>query len=213
MIETPQKILLVLPSRGTLRRKRIFDIVGAFCGLLVLSPIFLLAALAVRLSSPGEVFFRQERMGLGGKPFVIYKFRTMRKDNAGLKITTSGDSRITPVGRILRKSKLDELPQLFNVLKGDMSFVGPRPEVKEYTDLYTEEERQVFLVRPGITGVASIRYRNENDVLAASTDPNWTYIHEIMPEKLRLDLTYIPKASVWYDIQLIFETFAVIVKG
>ena len=213
MIKTPQEIRLVLPSKGTLRRKRIFDIVGAFFGLLVLSPIFLLAALAVRLSSPGEILFRQERMGLGGKPFVIYKFRTMRKDNAGLKITTSGDSRITPIGKFLRKSKLDELPQLINVLKGDMSFVGPRQKVKEYTDLYTEEERQVFLVRPGITGVASIRYRNENDILSASADPNWTYIHEIMPEKLRLDLTYISRAGVWQDICLIFETFAAIVKS
>lgn len=208
-----QNTLITLPNTGVLARKRIFDIFVAVCGLLVLSPIFLLAALAVRVSSPGEILFRQERIGRGGKPFIIYKFRTMRKDNAGLKITTSSDSRITPIGKLLRKSKLDELPQLINVLKGDMSFVGPRPEVKEYTDLYTEEERQVFLVRPGITGVASIRYRNENDILSASIDPNWTYIHEIMPEKLRLDLTYIPKASVWYDIQLIFETFAVIVKS
>lgn len=208
-----QNTLITLPNTGVLARKRIFDIFVAACGLLVLSPIFLLAALAVRVSSPGEILFRQERIGRGGKPFIIYKFRTMRKDNAGLKITTSSDSRITPIGKILRKSKLDELPQLINVLKGDMSFVGPRPEVKEYTDLYTEEERQVFLVRPGITGVASIRYRNENDILSASIDPNWTYIHEVMPEKLRLDLTYIPKASVWYDIQLIFETFAVIVKS
>ena len=208
-----QNTLITLPNTGVLARKRIFDIFVAACGLLVLSPIFLLAALAVRVSSPGEILFRQERIGQGGKPFIIYKFRTMRKDNAGLKITTSSDSRITPIGKILRKSKLDELPQLINVLKGDMSFVGPRPEVKEYTDLYTEEERQVFLVRPGITGVASIRYRNENDILSASIDPNWTYIHEVMPEKLRLDLTYIPKASVWYDIQLIFETFAVIVKS
>lgn len=130
-----------------------------------------------------------------------------------MKITASGDDRITPVGRILRKTKLDELPQLFNVLRGDMSFVGPRPEVQEYTDLYTEEQRQVFLVRPGITGVASIRYRNENDLLAASDDPNRTYIQEILPEKLRLDLSYIPRAGVVQDIALIFETLAVVIRG
>ena len=111
------------------------------------------------------------------------------------------------------KTKLDELPQLFNVLRGDMSFVGPRPEVQEYTDLYTEEQRQVFLVRPGITGVASIRYRNENDLLAASDDPNRTYIQEILPEKLRLDLSYIPRAGVVQDIALIFETLAVVIRG
>ena len=180
---------LAPPGRGAMAAKRLFDIVCAACGLVVLSPLFLITALAVGLTSPGGILFCQERIGLGGKPFIIYKFRTMRKENSGLKITASGDDRITPVGRILRKTKLDELPQLFNVLRGDMSFVGPRPEVQEYTDLYTEEQRQVFLVRPGITGVASIRYRNENDLLAASDDPNRTYIQEILPEKLRLDLS------------------------
>ena len=140
------------PGRGAMAAKRLFDIVCAACGLVALSPLFLITALAVGLTSPGGILFCQERIGLGGKPFIIYKFRTMRKENSGLKITASGDDRITPVGRILRKTKLDELPQLFNVLRGDMSFVGPRPEVQEYTDLYTEEQRQVFLVRPGITG-------------------------------------------------------------
>ena len=113
---------------------------------------------------------------------------------------------------MLRKTKLDELPQLWNVLRGDMSFVGPRPEVREYTDLYTEEQRQIFLVRPGITGVASIRFRNENDLLMASDDPNRTYIEEIMPEKLRLDLTYLPHASVSTDIKLILETLDVVIR-
>jgi len=148
---------LAPPGRGAMAAKRLFDIVCAACGLVVLSPLFLITALAVGLTSPGGILFCQERIGLGGKPFIIYKFRTMRKENSGLKITASGDDRITPVGRILRKTKLDELPQLFNVLRGDMSFVGPRPEVQEYTDLYTEEQRQVFLVRPGITGVASMK--------------------------------------------------------
>lgn len=213
MASYPQATLLEPPSKQLMVRKRIFDIVGAIFGIVISSPILIFVAILVKCTSSGPVFFRQERIGLDGKPFVIYKFRTMRKENAGLKITTSGDNRITSVGRILRKTKVDELPQLFNVLKGDMSFVGPRPEVQEYTDLYTKEQRQVFLVRPGITGVASIRYRNENEILAASADPNQTYIEKIMPEKLELDLSYISKASVCYDIRLIFETFAAVFKG
>ena len=207
-----QQVAVRLPSSGRLLRKRAFDMVCAALGLLVLSPVLLVCALLVGLTSPGGVLFRQERVGKDGVPFTIYKFRSMRKDNAGLKISTSSDSRITPVGRVLRKTKLDELPQLWNVLKGDMSFVGPRPEVREYTDLYTPEQRQVLLVRPGITGLASIRYRNENDLLSASTDPNRTYIEEVMPAKLALDLEYIPRACVSYDIKLILETLVTVVR-
>lgn len=207
-----QQTSVRLPSGGRLLRKRAFDIVCAALGLLVLSPVLLMCALLVELTSPGGMLFRQERMGRDGVPFTIYKFRSMRKDNAGLKISTSSDSRITPVGRVLRKTKLDELPQLWNVLKGDMSFVGPRPEVREYTDLYTPEQRQVLLLRPGITGLASIRYRNENDLLSASTDPNRTYIEEVMPAKLALDLEYIPRACVSYDIRLILETLVTVVR-
>lgn len=207
-----QQVAVRLPSSGRLYRKRLFDMVCAALGLLVLSPVLLVCALLVGLTSPGSVLFRQERVGKDGVPFTIYKFRSMRKDNAGLKISTSGDSRITPVGRVLRKAKLDELPQLWNVLKGDMSFVGPRPEVREYTDLYTPEQRQVLLVRPGITGLASIRYRNENDLLSASADPNCTYIEEVMPAKLALDLEYIPRACVSYDIKLILETLVTVVR-
>lgn len=207
-----QQTSVRLPSMGRLLRKRAFDMVCAALGLLVLSPVLLLCALLVGLTSPGGVLFRQERVGKDGVPFTIYKFRSMRKDNAGLKISTSSDSRITPVGRVLRKTKLDELPQLWNVLKGDMSFVGPRPEVREYTDLYTPEQRQVLLVRPGITGLASIRYRNENDLLSASTDPNRTYIEEVMPAKLALDLEYIPRACVSYDVRLILETLVTVVR-
>lgn len=207
-----QQTSVRLPSMGRLLRKRAFDIVCAALGLLVLSPVLLLCALLVGLTSPGGVLFRQERIGRNGVPFTIYKFRSMRKDNAGLKISTSSDSRITPVGRVLRKTKLDELPQLWNVLKGDMSFVGPRPEVREYTDLYTPEQRQVLLVRPGITGLASIRYRNENDLLSASTDPNRTYIEEVMSAKLALDLEYIPRACVSYDVRLILETLVTVVR-
>lgn len=207
-----QQMLLRFPSPGRLYRKRLFDMVCAALGLLVLSPVLLVCALLVGLTSPGGVLFRQERVGKDGVPFTIYKFRSMRKDNAGLKISTSRDTRITPVGRVLRKTKLDELPQLWNVLKGDMSFVGPRPEVREYTDLYTPEQRQVLLLRPGITGLASIRYRNENELLTESDDPNRTYIKEIMPAKLALDLEYIPRACVSYDIKLILETLVTVVR-
>ena len=203
---------IALPPSGALFWKRAFDIICATLGLLVLSPVLLVCALLVGLTSPGGVLFRQERIGKDGVPFTIYKFRSMRKDNAGLKITTSGDSRITPVGKVLRRTKLDELPQLFNVLKGDMSFVGPRPEVREYTDLYDEEQRQVLLVRPGITGLASIRFRNENEILDASDDPNRTYIEEVMPQKIALDLEYIPHASAFYDIRLILETLVTVAR-
>lgn len=200
------------PSAATMACKRAFDILCSFLGLTVLSPVLLVVSVLVAVTSPGGVFFRQERIGKDGKPFRIFKFRSMRKDNAGLKITTGNDSRITPVGRFLRKSKIDELPQLINVLVGDMSFVGPRPEVADYVNLYTLYQRQVLLVRPGITGLASIRFRNENDLLTASDDPNRTYVEQIMPRKIDLDLEYIPHASVFYDIKLIFQTFAVVIK-
>lgn len=200
------------PSAATMACKRAFDILCSLLGLVVLSPVLLVVSVLVAVTSPGGVFFRQERIGKDGKPFRIFKFRSMRKDNAGLKITTGNDSRITPVGRFLRKSKIDELPQLINVLVGDMSFVGPRPEVADYVNLYTPYQRQVLLVRPGITGLASIRFRNENDLLTASDDPNRTYVEQIMPRKIDLDLEYIPHASVFYDIKLIFQTFAVVIK-
>ena len=200
------------PSAATMACKRAFDILCSFLGLTVLSPVLLVVSVLVAVPSPGGVFFRQVRIGKDGKPFRIFKFRSMRKDNAGLKITTGNDSRITPVGRFLRKSKVDELPQLINVLIGDMSFVGPRPEVADYVDLYTPYQRQVLQVRPGITGLASIRFRNENDLLTASDDPNRTYIEQIMPKKIELDLEYIPHASVFYDIKLIFQTFAAVIK-
>lgn len=209
---TESGLALSPPSAWRRFWKRGFDIAASALGLLILSPVLLGCAIAVGTTSPGGVLFRQERMGRGERPFTIYKFRTMRRDNSGLKLTTSGDSRITPVGRVLRKTKLDELPQLFNVLKGDMSFVGPRPEVAEYTALYTPAQKQVFLVRPGVTGVASIRFRNENELLSQSADPNRTYIEEIMPQKLALDLEYIPHASVWYDVGLIFKTLAAVIR-
>lgn len=200
------------PGRGKLAVKRAFDVCCSALGLAVLSPLLLVISGVVGFTSPGGVFFRQERIGKGGKPFTIYKFRSMRKDNAGLKITTGHDARVTPVGKFLRKSKMDELPQLWNVLKGDMSFVGPRPEVQEYTDLYNEEQRQIFLVRPGITDLASIEFRNENDLLTDSEDPNRTYIEEIMPQKIDLGLTYIENLSPLYDIKLIFRTLVTVIR-
>lgn len=203
---------ICLPKRGHLVSKRCFDIVCSLIGLLITSPILLVVSVLIATTSPGGVLFRQERIGLGGEPFTIYKFRSMRKDNAGLKITTDNDNRITPIGKVLRKTKLDELPQLWNVLKGDMSFVGPRPEVREYTELYTPYQRNIFLVRPGITGLASIKFRNENELLSQSSDPHRTYIEDIMLQKLALDMAYIPKASVWYDIKLIVQTLITVVR-
>ncbi len=200
------------PGRGKMAAKRAFDVCCSALGLAAASPVLLVSAVAVGATSPGGVLFRQERIGQYGKPFTIYKFRSMRKDNAGLKITTAHDARVTPVGRFLRKSKLDELPQLWNVLKGDMSFVGPRPEVREYTDLYSEEQRQIFLVRPGITDLASIEFRNENDLLNESEDPNRTYIEEIMPRKIDLGLTYIENLSLGYDIKLILKTLVAVIR-
>ena len=200
------------PGPGKMAVKRIFDVCCAAVGLVLTSPILLAASVAVGTTSPGGVLFRQERMGRGGKPFTIYKFRSMRKDNAGLKITTGHDARVTGVGKFLRKSKIDERPQLWNVLMGDMSFVGPRPEVREYTDLYNEEQRQIFLVRPGITDLASIEFRNENDLLTGSDDPNRTYIEEIMPYKIDLGLTYIENLSLGYDIKLILRTLITVIR-
>lgn len=208
MERTPecQAISVSLPSRSTLAAKRVFDVVCSALGLVVLSPLLLVTAILVGVTSPGGVLFRQVRMGKGEQPFTIYKFRTMRKDSAGLLITTGDDVRITPVGRVLRKCKLDELPQLLNVLKGDMSLVGPRPEVQAYTDRYNAQQRQIFLVRPGITDPASIAFRNENELLAASDDPDRTYIEEIMPKKLELGLAYISRMTLRSDIQIIFHT-------
>ena len=200
------------PSAGTMACKRAFDIVCSFLGLAVLSPLLLVVSVLVAATSPGGVFFRQERIGKDGKPFRIFKFRSMRKDNAGLKITTGNDSRITPVGRFLRKSKIDELPQLINVLVGDMSFVGPRPEVADYVDLYTPYQRQVLLVRPGITDYASIAYRNENDLLEGAQDPERMYIDEIMPAKIELNMKYLHEISPLADIRLILSTVVAVIK-
>lgn len=195
--------------------KRLFDILLSSLGLLVLAPVLLLIALAVKLDSPGPVFFRQERVGRFGVPFRIHKFRTMRHDQGGqgLQITVGADSRITRVGGLLRRSKLDELPQLIDVWAGSMSLVGPRPEVPRYVAHYPAAMREkVLSVRPGITDIASIEYRDESSVLARAADPEHAYIHEVLPHKLALAASYVDQASVWMDVRLIWRTIMAIVR-
>ncbi|MEO8587912.1 MAG: sugar transferase [Flavobacteriales bacterium] len=188
--------------------KRAFDLFVSATALLVLLPLFVLLAVAVALGSPGGAFFRQIRVGKDGRTFELLKFRSMRPGSeAQGQITVGGrDPRITDVGRFLRKSKLDELPQLWNVFVGDMSIVGPRPEVPKYVALYTPEQRRVLSMRPGITSLASIAYINENEVLGQSADPERTYVEEVMPAKLKLDLEYVGIRSMALDMRIIFGT-------
>jgi lipopolysaccharide/colanic/teichoic acid biosynthesis glycosyltransferase len=188
--------------------KRLFDILFSFVGLLFLSPILLLIVLFIKFSSKGNIFYFQNRMGKNNKPFKLFKFRTMyaNADKKGLITIGMNDSRITPIGYYLRKYKIDELPQLANVLMGDMSIVGPRPEVEKYTQLYNQEQLKVLSVKPGITDLASIKYSNENEILAKFSDPNKAYIEQIMPDKLKLNLEYIEKQSLWFDMKIIFAT-------
>lgn len=193
--------------------KRIFDILASGFGLLVLSPIFLIMAIWIKLDSNGPVFYRQVRVGRHNKDFRIFKFRSMRVgSDKGSLVTIGGrDPRITRSGYFIRKFKLDELPQLINVFIGDMSLVGPRPEVRHYVDFWTEEQMHVLDVRPGITDPASIKFRNENELLETAEDPEKYYIEVIMQEKIKLYLEYVEKTSFWYDIKLIFKTFWVII--
>lgn len=174
--------------------------------LVVLSPIMLLLALLVRLSSPGPVLFRQERVGKGGQLFRIYKFRTMRLNTGGPQVTGAADARITPIGRLLRRWKLDELPQLLNVVKGQMALVGPRPEVPRYVAHYTPEQREVLSVPPGITGTTQVKYRHEEAMLRDAPDPEDLYLREIMPAKLALDLQYVRERTAWTDLNVIAAT-------
>lgn len=195
--------------------KRAFDILASGLGLLVLSPLFAVLAVWIKADSKGPVFYRQVRVGKGNRDFRLFKFRSMRPDSDKLGLITVGgrDPRVTRSGYYIRKYKLDEFPQLINVFKGDMSLVGPRPEVRKYVDLYTPEQMRVLSVQPGITSLASIRYRNENDILAASDDPERAYVEQVMPDKLAIDLEYVSRANLFTDIKLIFSTFkAIIVK-
>lgn len=205
---------LMKKKKAALFFKRCFDIAASFFGILFLLIPFAAVAVAVKCSSRGPVFFRQVRVGKNGREFRIYKFRTMVADaeKKGMQITVGGDSRVTGIGRVLRKTKVDELPQLFNVFAGQMSFVGPRPEVPHYVDMYSDYQKSVLRIKPGITELASIVYRDENDVLAKSEDPERTYIEEIMPEKIKLNMQYMQKMNVFYDIYLIFRTFAAVLK-
>lgn len=183
-------------------------------GLLVLSPLFLLLAIWIKCDSKGPVFYRQVRVGRNNRDFRLYKFRSMRvgSDKKGLITIGGHDPRVTRSGYFIRKYKLDELPQLINVFAGDMSLVGPRPEVRKYVDMYTPEQMHVLDVRPGVTDMASIRYRNENELLEQVDDPDRYYVDVIMQDKLRLNLEYVQRNSFWFDLKLIFETFREIIS-
>lgn len=187
--------------------RRLLDVIAAAVGLLVLSPLFLLIAVLIKRDSPGPVFYRARRVGKDGHEFRLYKFRSMVSgaDRQGPGITAAGDNRVTKVGRFLRRTKLDELPQLINVLIGDMSLVGPRPEDPRYVALYTQEQRQVLAVRPGITSAASLTYRDESTLLAGE-DWERRYIQEIMPHKLAIDLDYNARRTLASDLNLIMRT-------
>lgn len=194
--------------------KRIFDILTSGFGLLVLSPLFLILAIWIKLDSKGPVFYRQVRVGRHNKDFRIFKFRSMRVgSDKGSLVTIGGrDPRVTRSGYYIRKFKLDEFPQLINVFVGDMSLVGPRPEVRHYVDFWTPEQMHVLDVRPGITDPASIKFRNENELLEKAADPERYYIDVIMQDKIKLYLEYVEKHNFFYDLGLIFKTFWVIMK-
>jgi len=194
--------------------KRIFDILVSLYGISCLIPIGVIISLFIKLGSKGPIFYFQKRVGIRGEDFSVFKFRTMYtgSDKKGLLTVGNDDNRITDVGSFLRKTKLDELPQLINVLIGDMSFVGPRPEVRKYVDLYTPEQLKVLSIRPGITDYASLEYINENELLGKSKDPEKTYIEEIMPAKLKLNMKYLAEQSLQTDVNIIWKTISKIVK-
>lgn len=194
--------------------KRLFDIIASGCGLLFLSPLLLCVAIWIKLDSKGPVFYRQVRVGRYNKDFRMFKFRSMRigSDKGSLVTIGKRDPRVTRSGYFIRKFKIDELPQLINVFIGDMSLVGPRPEVRHYVNYWTPEQLHVLDVRPGITDPASIKFRNENELLEKVNNPEQFYIEVIMQEKIQLYLEYVKNASLGYDIQLIFQTFWTILK-
>jgi lipopolysaccharide/colanic/teichoic acid biosynthesis glycosyltransferase len=194
--------------------KRIFDLAFSAIILVVFLPVVLLLAIWIKSSSPGPVFYRGRRVGLGGKPFSIFKFRTMviNADQIGGPSTAEDDPRITTVGKFIRRYKLDEIPQFLNVLMGDMSIVGPRPEVQQYVDMYTEEEKKILTAKPGITDYASIKYHNEGEILAGSSDPEQAYLEKIRPGKLKLQLQYVQNRSFVEDVRIVFATVATLLK-
>lgn len=188
--------------------KKLYDLFFSFTGLLILFPLFLIIAVIIKFTSKGPVFYIQPRVGKNNREFMLYKFRTMKagSDKSGLLTIGSTDSRITHVGGFLRKYKIDELPQLLNILKGDMSFVGPRPEVRKYVLLYSEEQMNVLNIKPGLTDYASLQYINEDEILASEAEPEQAYVKKIMPEKLRLNLQYMDEMSFFTDLSIIFRT-------
>lgn len=195
--------------------KRMFDFFCALAGFLMLSPLFLLIGIAIKINSPGPVLYKGRRIGRHGTPFYMFKFRTMvvNAEKIGGSSTAENDPRITKIGSFLRKSKLDEIPQLLNIIRGEMSLVGPRPEVEEYTSMYTDEEKLILSVRPGITDYSSIQFRNLNTILAGSEDPDKHYRDVIRPVKNQLRLQYVRKQSFMEDLKIIFKTlYAVIAK-
>lgn len=194
--------------------KRLFDVFWSLVGLFVFFPFFIIIAILIKLDSNGPVFFKQTRVGKRNKDFEIFKFRTMfiNSDKKGLLTVGDKDNRVTSIGYYLRKFKLDELPQLFNVLVGEMSFVGPRPEVRKYVKLYTKEQKEVLQVKPGITDLASIAFRNENEILSSKDNAEEFYIEEIMPKKININLDYIERRNFISDLVVIFKTFKVIGK-
>ena len=194
--------------------KRTFDILASGIGLIILSPLFIAISIWILLDSPGNVFYRQVRVGRKNKDFYLYKFRSMHTgaDKKGLITVGGRDPRVTRSGYYIRKYKLDELPQLINVLIGDMSLVGPRPEVRKYVSMYTPEQMNVLNVRPGITDMASIRYRNENELLANAEDPETFYIQTIMPDKLKINLEYVMHSSFLNDLTIILKTITTILR-
>ncbi len=188
--------------------KRAFDIVVSFLGLVLLLPLLLLVALLIKQDSSGPIFFRQERIGKGFRPFSIYKFRTMVENSpdSGWPLAVGHDPRITRLGRFLRKTKIDELPQLINVLKGEMSLVGPRPEVRQYVELFRQDYEEILKMRPGITDLASLKYRDEAAVLGQSENPEEEYLRHILPDKVRLAKEYLKRSSFFFDMVLILRT-------
>lgn len=188
--------------------KRGFDVVFSFIGLITTFPILLLMAFIIKLDSKGPIFFVQKRVGRNNKDFYIFKFRTMfvESENKGLLTIGNKDSRVTKVGYFLRRYKIDEFPQLLNIFKGDMSFVGPRPELRTYINYYSSDDLKILSVRPGMTGLASLEYRNEVELLKNAKDPESFYIHSIIPDKLKLNKMYIARSSFFFDLKIIFST-------
>lgn len=200
--------------KGSLLAKRIFDIIVASLLVVILSPILLFLSILIKIDSPGPVMFRQVRVTTYGKPFRIFKFRTMvnNADKIGTQVTTKGDSRVTRMGKMLRGCRLDELPQLFNVLKGEMSFVGTRPEVEKYVAHYTDEMKATLLMPAGITSRASIEYKDEERLLESAENADEVYIHQVLPEKMKYNLRAIEKFSFWEDIKTMFATVIAVIK-